>query len=46
MSRDIRITEPLVGGMSRLVAHGREMAQKLIDYLAHEAEQRIGIGCG
>ena len=35
-----------LGGMSWLITHSHEMAQQVINHLAHEAEQSIGIGCG
>ena len=34
------------GGMTRLIAQSHEMAQQLINHLAHEAEQSIGVRCG
>jgi Beta-lactamase len=46
VSGDIGVTELLISWMRRLVAQGHEMAQQVIDQLAHEAKQRIGIGCG
>jgi hypothetical protein len=46
MSRVVSVAEPLVGGMSWLIAQSHEVTQQPIDDLAHEAKQRIRVGCG
>jgi len=44
--RDVRFAQLLVRGMGGLIAHSHQVAQQMIDDLAHEAQHPIGIGRG
>ena len=42
----VGLAELLVGPGARPVVHGHAVAQQMIDHLAHEAQQHVGIGGG
>ena len=43
--RHVGLAEPVRGGMTG-IAHRHRMAQQVVDHLAHEAQQHVGIGGG